>query len=118
MAEHTIDAKDKPLGRVATQIATLLQDKNLPQYAPHKEGENKVIVKNAHLIKVTGRKAEQMVYHRHSGRPGGLKTEKYADLIETAPEKILVNAVKRMLPQNRLRDRRLKRLVIEKESNG
>ncbi|MDP3953663.1 MAG: 50S ribosomal protein L13 [bacterium] len=118
MAEHTIDAKGKPLGRIATQVATLLQDKNLPQYAPHKEGGNKVVVKNIHLVKVTGKKAEQKVYHRHSGQPGHLKTKKYADLLESAPEKILINAVKRMLPQNKLRDRRLKRLVIEKENNG
>ncbi|MEX2054447.1 MAG: 50S ribosomal protein L13 [Candidatus Colwellbacteria bacterium] len=118
MTEHTIDAKGKPLGRIATQIATLLQDKDLPQYAPHKEGDNRVVVKNIHLVKVTGKKAEQKQYYSHSGKPGHLKIKKYADLLENTPEKILINAVKRMLPQNKLRDRRLKRLIIEKENNG
>jgi len=96
----------------------LLQDKDLPQYAPHKEGTNKVVVKNIHLVKVTGKKAEQKVYYRHSGMPGHLKKEKYLDLMESTPEKVLINAVKRMLPQNKLRDRRLKRLIIEKQDNG
>lgn len=117
MAEkHVIDAKGKPLGRLATQIATLLQDKDLPTYEPRLEGENVVVVKNVRLVKVSGNKASTKVYYRHSGRPGGLKMDKFEDLLEKRPEQILINAVKGMLPNNRLRDRRLKRLVIEKDN--
>ncbi len=118
MANHTIDAKNKPLGRLATQIATLLQDKNLPSYAPHKEGTNKVVVKNVHLLKVTGKKASQKVYRRYSDRPGNLKEQKYAVLFAKSPEKILLHAVKGMLPKNRLLTPRLKRLIIETKNNG
>ena len=118
MAKHTIDAKDKTLGRLATQIANLLQDKNLPSYAPHKEGENKVVVKNVHLLKVTGKKATQKIYKRHSDRPGNLKEQKFADVFSKTPERVLLNAVKGMLPKNRLLVPRLKRLSIETKDNG
>ena len=118
MADHIIDAKNKPLGRLAAQIASLLQDKNLPSYAPHKEGGNKVVVKNVHLLKVTGKKASQKVYRRHSDRPGNLKIQKFAYVFEKTPEKVLINAVRGMLPKNKLRTPRLKRLVIESKDNG
>jgi len=118
MTDYTIDAKDKPLGRLATQIATILQDKNLPSYAPHKEGGNKVIVKNVHLLKVTGKKAIQKTYKRHSDRPGNLKEKKYADVFGKTPEKVLWNAVRGMLPKNKLLTPRLKRLIIETKDNG
>src|SRR3989338_7790544 len=118
MANHTIDAKNKPLGRLATQIAILLQDKNLPQYAPHKEGENKVVVKNVHLLKVTGKKASQKTYKRYSDRPGNLKVQKFAYVFEKTPEKVLFNAVRGMLPKNKLLTPRLKRLIIETKDNG
>mgnify|MGYP001613687982 FL=1 len=118
MANHTIDAKNKPLGRLATEIVTLLQDKNLPSYAPHKEGTNKVVVKNVHLLKVTGKKASQKVYRHYSNRPGNLKERKYEDVFAKNPEKVLLNAVSGMLPKNRLRVPRLKRLIIETKDNG
>lgn len=118
MANHTIDAKNKPLGRLAAQIAFLLQDKNLASYAPHKEGSNKVIVKNVHLLKVTGKKASQKIYKRHSDRPGNLKEKKFADVFSKAPEKVLLRAVRGMLPDNKLRTLRLKRLTIEIKDNG
>ncbi|MCR4260766.1 MAG: 50S ribosomal protein L13 [Candidatus Colwellbacteria bacterium] len=118
MTNHTIDAKNKTLGRLATHIANLLQDKNLPSYAPHKEGGNKVVVKNVHLLKVTGKKATQKVYKRYSGRPGNLKEQKFVDVFSKTPERVLFNAVKGMLPKNRLLVPRLKRLVIETKDNG
>ncbi len=118
MINHTIDAKNKTLGRLATHIANLLQDKNLPSYAPHKEGGNKVIVKNVHLLKVTGKKATQKVYKSYSGRPGNLKEQKFVDVFSKTPERVLLNAVKGMLPKNRLLVPRLKRLIIETKDNG
>ena len=69
--KHIIDAKGKPLGRLATRIALLLQDKDTPTYEPRLEGKNVVVVRNAHLAKVSGSKATAKVYYRHSGRPGG-----------------------------------------------
>ena len=118
MANHTIDAKDRPLGRLATQIVSLLQDKNLPSYAPNKEGVNKVVVKNVHLLKMTGKKASQKTYKRHSDRPGNLKVQKFAYIFEKTPEKVLLHAVRGMLPKNKLLTPRLKRLTIETKDNG
>ena len=115
---HIIDAKGKPLGRLATKIALLLQDKDTPAYEPRLEGKNVVVVKNAHLAKVSGSKAADKVYYRHSGKPGGLKVESYSSLMVRKPEQVLINAVRGMLPNNKLRDRRLKRLIIEKETNN
>ena len=114
---HEIDAKGKPLGRLASEIAHLLQDKNKASYEPRLEGENRVKVTNVDQLRVTGNKASQKIYYRHSGRPGHLKKEVFEDVFEENPEQILINAVKGMLPRNKLRDRRLKRLVIEKSDN-
>ncbi|MDD5710634.1 MAG: 50S ribosomal protein L13 [Candidatus Colwellbacteria bacterium] len=114
MTDHIIDAKDKPLGRLASQIAGLLQGKNLPDYAPHKIGGNRVIVKNIGSLKITGDKASQKVYYRHSGKPGNLRQRKFSDVFRETPERVLISAVKGMLPRNRLRNERLKLLVIEK----
>ena len=114
MADHIIDAKDKPLGRLASQIALLLQGKNSPSYVPYKTGGNRVIVKNVTQLKVTGRKASQKIYYRHSGSPGHLKQRKFQDLFRETPERVLINAVKGMLPRNKLRNERLKLLIIER----
>lgn len=113
MEEYTIDAKGRPLGRLATEIAQILQGKHKADFAPHKPGEDRVLVKNIDRVKLTGKKKEQKVYYRHSGRPGRLRKETYADLFERAPEEVLIHAVKGMLPRNKLRDLRLKRLTIE-----
>lgn len=118
MANHTLDAKNQSLGRLAAKIAFLLQDKNLPSYAPHKEGENKVVIKNVHLLKLTGKKTSQKTYKRYSDRPGNLKEKKYIDVFSKSPEKVLLGAVRGMLPDNRLRPLRLKRLIIENKDNG
>ena len=114
MTDHIIDAKDKPLGRLASQIALLLQGKNLPSYEPRKVGGNRVVVKNVSQLKVTGDKASQKVYYRHSGKPGHLKQKKFRDVFRETPERVLLNAVKGMLPRNKLRNERLKLLIIEK----
>ncbi|MBU2101509.1 50S ribosomal protein L13 [Patescibacteria group bacterium] len=117
MADFTIDVKNKPLGRVATEIAGLLQGKNSPNYEPRKVGGNRVVVKNIGDIKITGNKDVQKIYYRHSGKPGHLKKEKYEDLFDKTPEKVLINAVKGMLPRNKLRNERLKCLIIEQTND-
>ncbi|TSC81233.1 MAG: large subunit ribosomal protein L13 [Parcubacteria group bacterium Gr01-1014_19] len=112
--EHVIDAKNQRLGRLASQIAQILQGKLHADYAPNKEGKDRVVVKNASQIVVSGKKATQKVYYHHTGYMGHLKEKVYKDAFEKSPEKVLVLAVKRMLPQNFLKQKRLNRLVIEK----
>jgi large subunit ribosomal protein L13 len=107
-----VDAKEQVLGRVATQIAMKLMGKDKANYSPHMDNGSHVIVINAAQVKVTGRKAEQKEYYSHSGYPGGFKTIKYADMKAKHPTRILELAVKRMLPTNRLRDKRMARFHI------
>lgn len=111
--KHIIDAKNESLGRVASEIAFLLQGKNTPQYEPHKRGNNVVLVKNVNLVKVTGRKAEQKIYYRHSGMPGHLKKTTYKVAFERNPEWVIRHAVKGMLPKNKLQKERLKMLKFD-----
>ena len=99
---YVVDATDQRLGRLATEIATILRGKNKPEYTPHLDTGDFVIVINAEKIKVTGKKCTQKVYHRHSGRPGGMKTETFAQLPARLPERIVEHAVKGMLPKNSL----------------
>ncbi|HEY9780234.1 MAG TPA: 50S ribosomal protein L13 [Leptolyngbyaceae cyanobacterium] len=99
---YVVDATDQRLGRLATEIATILRGKNKPEYTPHLDTGDFVIVINAEKIKVTGKKRTQKVYHRHSGRPGGMKTETFAQLQARLPERIVEHAVKGMLPKNSL----------------
>ena len=114
-----IDAKDKVLGRIATQIAMHLMGKTKPDYSPHMDNGDHVVVINAREIVVTGKKAEQKKYYGHSGYPGGFKEISYADMKAKHPERILELAVKRMLPDNRLRDKRMARFfVFLDEKNG
>src|SRR5579859_5486729 len=107
-----IDAKDKVLGRLATDIAVKLMGKNKPDYSPHMDNGDNVVVINAKDIRVTGKKEEQKKYFGHSGYPGGFKEISYAKMKATHPERILELAVKRMLPENRLRDKRMARFFI------
>ncbi len=107
-----IDAKDMVLGRVATQIAMHLMGKSKKDYSPHMDNGDYVVVLNAGFIRVTGKKAEQKEYYSHSGYPGGFKTVTYEKMKKTHPERILELAVKRMLPGNRLQDKRMTRLHI------
>lgn len=106
------DAKDQVLGRLATQIVTSLMGKNKADYSPHMDNGSNVVVINAGMITVTGKKAEQKNYYSHSGYPGGFKTVTYAQMKAKHPTRILELAVKRMLPDNRLRDKRMARLFI------
>jgi large subunit ribosomal protein L13 len=114
MTDYIIDAKNKPLGRLASQIAILLQGKNLPSYEPRKVGGNRVVVKNVEQLKVTGKKMSQKIYYRHSSKPGHLKQKKLKDAFQETPERVLSEAVRGMLPRNKLRNERLKLLIIEK----
>lgn len=107
-----VDVQDQVLGRTATQIATLLRGKHKPTWAPHMDNGDFVIVLNAEKIRVTGKKAEQKVYYRHSGYPGGLKTISYKVMLQKHPERILKFAVKGMLPKGRLGRRLLKKLYL------
>ncbi len=114
---HLIDAEDKVLGRISTQIVTLLMGKNKVNYAPHMDMGENVVVINAKKIRVTGNKEKQKVYRSHSGYPGGFKEVKFEKMRESHPERILEIAVKRMLPENRLRDKRMRRLFVFKNEN-
>lgn len=108
----TIDASGKILGRLATQIAFALIGKTSAAYQPHIDAGDKVIVTNVDKMKVTGKKMEQKLYHRHSGHPGGLHTRTMRDMWEKSPAKVLEAAVSRMLPKNKHRTNRMKRLSI------
>ncbi len=113
MAEYTIDAKGKKLGRLASEIAVILQGKKNPAYEPRLEGNDTVIVKNMKNVAISGRKATEKVYYRHSGPLGHLKKRTYAEIFEKDPSWVLKNAVRLMLPKNRLLKKRMKRLIIE-----
>lgn len=97
-----VDAAEQRLGRLATEIASILRGKNKPEFTPHMDTGDFVIVINAEKVRVTGKKRTQKVYLRHSGRPGGMKTETFAHLQARLPERIVEHAVKGMLPKNSL----------------
>ncbi|SRR5579883_1762182 len=99
---YVVDATNQRLGRLATEIAMVLRGKNKSQYTPHLDTGDFVIVVNAEKVAVTGKKKTQKIYRRHSGRPGGMKTETFAKLQQRLPERILEHAVKGMLPKNSL----------------
>lgn len=109
---YLIDAKDKTLGRLATEIATILQGKNKVNYYPSVDIGDYVIVTNAEKICVTGNKNKQKLYYRHSGRPGGMKIESFKDLQKRLPERIVEKAVKGMLPKNSLGRKMFTRLKV------
>ncbi len=99
---YVVDAADQRLGRLATEIAMILRGKNKPTFTPHMDTGDFVIVLNAEKVVVTGKKPDQKLYRRHSGRPGGMKTETFAKLQARIPERIIEQAVKGMLPKNTL----------------
>jgi large subunit ribosomal protein L13 len=109
---HLIDVKDKTLGRVASEIAQLLMGKGKAYFVRNLDCGDYVVIVNAKHIKVTGNKEEQKKYYRHSGYPGGFRVETLKEVRGRKPEMIITHAVKGMLPQNRLRDRMLKRLFV------
>ncbi|BAZ52608.1 50S ribosomal protein L13 [Nostoc ellipsosporum NOK] len=99
---YVVDATDQRLGRLASEVAQILRGKNKPEFTPHLDTGDFVIVVNAEKVAVTGKKRTQKVYRRHSGRPGGMKTETFAKLQQRLPERIVEHAVKGMLPKNSL----------------
>jgi len=109
---HLIDVKDQTLGRVASQIAQLLMGKGKAYFVRNLDCGDYVVVVNAKNVKVTGKKEVQKVYNRHSGYPGGFKSESLKELRERRPEEIIKHAVKGMLPDNRLQAKMLSRLFV------
>ncbi len=106
------DASELPLGRLATEIAKYLTGKYKPTYTPHIDGGDYVVVINAAQTVVTGNKETDKIYYHHTGFPGGIKDATLAEVRERAPERIIENAVKGMLPKNKLQAERMKRLRI------
>lgn len=109
---HLVDAKDQVLGRLATRITPLLMGKTKPYFIQNLDCGDHVVVINARDVRVTGKKEQEKKYYRYSGYPGGLKATTFSQLKEKSPEKIILNAIKNMLPKNRLRDLWLQRLHI------
>ena len=109
---YVVDAADQRLGRLATEIAMVLRGKNKPQYTPHMDAGDFVVVVNAEKVVVTGKKPAQKLYRRHSGRPGGMKTETFEHLQARIPERIIEKAVKGMLPKNNLGRQLFKKLKV------
>ena len=107
------DAKDKILGRLATQIANALRGKDQPSFRPDRLPDIEVIVKNADKVKVSGSKLTQKFHYHFSGYPGGLRKTALGKVLHDHPERVLQQAVKRMLPKNRLQARFMKRLKLE-----
>jgi large subunit ribosomal protein L13 len=109
---YVVDAADKVLGRLATQIASYLRGKHKPEYTPHADAGDYVIVLNADKIRVTGSKAKNKIYYRHSGYPGGLKEMTFEKLHAKDPASVIELAVKGMLPKNPLGRRMLEKLKV------
>jgi large subunit ribosomal protein L13 len=107
-----VDAEGKTLGRLATQIAERLRGKHKPQFAPHVDTGDFVVVVNAEKIAVTGKKLEQKIYYKHSGYPGGLRERTLKEQLNRQPTEVLRKAVKGMLPRNRLGRQQLTKLKI------
>jgi len=111
---YIIDAEGKPLGRVAAQAAAILRGKHKPEFTPHVDTGDHVIILNAEKVVLTGKKLDQKMYRRHSMYPGGLKEIKYRKLMQENPEKAVMHAVKGMLPSTTLGRAALRRLRVYK----
>ncbi len=109
---YLVDAEGKTLGRLATQIADMLRGKGKPQYTPHVDTGDFVVVVNAEKISVTGKKLDDKIYYRHSGYPGGLRSRSLREELERRPTEVLRKAVKGMLPRNRLSRAQIGKLKI------
>ena len=107
-----VDAADKTLGRLASEIAHRLRGKHKPEYTPHVDTGDYIVVINAEKVKVTGAKATDKIYHHHTGYPGGLKSISFEKLIDKAPERVIQGAVKGMLPRNPLGRAMFKKLKV------
>jgi large subunit ribosomal protein L13 len=111
-AWHVIDAEDLVLGRLSTEAARILRGKHKPTFAPHMDTGDHVIVVNAAKVVLTSNKAEKKLIYRHTGYPGGLKTQTFAHLLETKPEEAVRRSIRGMLPKNRLGRQMLKKLKV------
>ena len=109
---YVVDAEGKTLGRLATQIADMLRGKGKPEYTPHVDTGDFVVVVNAEKVVVTGKKLDDKIYYRHSGYPGGLKSRSLRDELARRPTEVLRKAVKGMLPRNRLARAQMRKLKI------
>jgi large subunit ribosomal protein L13 len=111
-AWHVIDAEDVVLGRLASNVATLLRGKHKPTFAPHVDTGDFVIIVNAEKVVLTGNKRDQAFAYRHSGYPGGLRKQSFGELLDTKPERLLEKVVKGMLPKNKLGRAQGKKLKV------
>ncbi|SCI48870.1 MULTISPECIES: 50S ribosomal protein L13 [unclassified Romboutsia] len=109
---YIVDAEGKTLGRLATEIATVLRGKNKVTFTPHVDGGDFVVVVNAEKVVLTGKKLEQKMYRYHTGYVGGLKEIPYKEMMEKKPEEVVAHAVSGMLPKNKLRSRMMTRLRV------
>jgi large subunit ribosomal protein L13 len=109
---YVVDASDKVLGRLASEVSRVLRGKHKPIYTPHMDTGDFVIVVNADKIKLTGKKSSQKQYFRHSGYPGGARTVRLDKLMQSHPERVIMKAVRGMLPHNRLGRSQLKKLKV------
>ncbi len=109
---YIVDAAGQRVGRLATEIATILRGKHKPEFTPHVDTGDFVIVINAEKVVFTGNKLEKKFYYRHSGYPGGLKAVKAADMLKKHPERVMEKAVRGMLPHNRLGDDQYRKLKV------
>ena len=109
---YVIDAEGQTLGRLATRIATVLRGKHKVNFTPHVDCGDHVIVINAEKINLTGKKLDSKFYHKYSGYPGGLRSTSARDLIATYPDRVITNAVRGMLPKNRLARQVIKKLRV------
>ncbi len=109
---YVVDAADKTLGRLATEVATRLRGKHKPEYTPHVDTGDYIIIVNAEKVRVTGNKMSAKMYHRHTGYIGNLKSESLEKLLQRAPERVIEQAVKGMLPKNPLGRKMFKKLKV------
>ncbi len=109
---YVVDAEGETLGRLASRIAPILKGKHKPIYTPHLDCGDFVIIVNAEKVRVTGRKLDQKLYHRHSGYPGGLKSISLRNQLDKHPERVLQAAIRGMLPKNKLGRRMIKKLKV------
>lgn len=109
---HIVDADNKPLGRLAAEVAKVLRGKHRPEYSPHLDLGDHVVIVNADKVYLSGKKTNQKVYYSYSGYQGGLKVRSFQDVMNTDPTRVVIHAVRGMLPSNRLGRRLLKKLRV------
>lgn len=109
---YVVDASDQRLGRLSTVLATKLRGKDKPEFTPHVDNGDFIVVVNAEKVQITGKKLDKKKYYRHSDYPGGLKETSLRKLLNTKPERVISYAVKGMLPKNRLGRSQLKKLKV------